>query len=72
MRLPHPFDCIFLSLFNIADALEDISDVIDPSLLYFESSHCKIEIERQLWRFSDQFHKFLCQHGQTIILPTFL
>jgi len=56
-----PTNLVFLVLSNQANALEYVSDVIDSSLLDFESLHCLVEIYALLRGIFDELDELLGQ-----------
>lgn len=58
--LSHPLYRILLGFFNIPNALENICNVIDSSLLDLQLVDCEIEIQGEVARLFDQLHEFFC------------
>lgn len=59
---PNPFDFVFVQLLNITNTLQNISYVINTSLLNIQLSHSVIQIDCVSLASFDQLDKFSCEY----------
>ena len=62
-----PSDFVFNSLFDEADTLEDIRDVVDPPLLHLQGLGCLVQVDLLRGRVLDQVDEPLGKFTQAII-----
>jgi hypothetical protein len=62
---------LFVSL-NEVDALENVGDVVDPSLGHAELLHSVIEVEALLVCLHEQLYELFGQLHQSVLLPALL
>jgi len=66
--LASPSDLVLFVLRYQPNTLEDIGDVIYPSLLHSELSDRIVQVDTLLWGFFDQLNKLLGQLHQSVLL----
>lgn len=59
-----PLDVVFGLLSNELDSLQDVSDVIDASLLHFQNFGSPVQVKNSIRGLGDQTHKFFGQQAQ--------
>lgn len=63
-----PLDGVFLYLFDIADALEHVGDVVDASFLHLEEVYCDVEVDSHVFAVFDEIDELLGEDGKAVIL----
>ncbi len=58
----NPFNCIFLYFFDIADSLQNVSNIINSSLLNFKNVNCCVQINGHIFAIFDEIDEFLGQY----------
>ena len=58
-----PLDGVLLYFFDIADALEDVGDVVDAPFLHLEEVDCDVEVDGHVFAVFDEIDKLLGEDG---------
>jgi hypothetical protein len=58
-----------LNFLDIADSLQYIGDIINPSLLNLQDIHCNIEIDGHILAIFDEIYKLFGEDRKAIVLP---
>lgn len=62
-----PSHLVLVDFFDIADALEDVGDVVDPALLHAQFSGCFVDVEHEVVLAFDEPDEALGQQGQRVL-----
>ena len=65
-----PLDGVLLCLFNIADSLQNIRNIVDAPLLDLQDVDGHVEVDGHVLAILDEVDELLGEDGKTVILPT--
>lgn len=69
--LSYPLNLIFAQFFYVADTLQNISDIIDPSFLDVEFFYSIVKIEGEIDAFFDEVYEFAGKYTQRVLVARF-
>ena len=68
-RVP-PLDIVLGLFFDEMDALQDIGNIVDPSLLNFQLRGSNVQVQDTIWGFLHEKNKLFGQKTQGIVIAT--